>query len=66
MYILKKTENYLHARGITSPRREAEELMCHFSTHEVDLSLDAVSDNVYVRLLKEKSSRSSIENMRFK
>lgn len=28
--IMKKTEEFLRARGIPSPRREAEELMCHY------------------------------------
>ena len=28
--IMKKTEEFLRAKGIPSPRREAEELMCHY------------------------------------
>ena len=28
--IMKKTEDFLKSKGIPSPRREAEELMCHF------------------------------------
>jgi release factor glutamine methyltransferase len=28
--IMKKTEEFLKSKGIPSPRREAEELMCHF------------------------------------